>query len=230
MTKISELPTDPQDAFEVLLLELQVALPTFPSSGGLEPVLKATLVASIRRMKKLSQRLENGDDYLELLDGCLKHIKGNTPRNTIRTLNSLEDAFNANALEDHLQDGEQEELLNTLDWQEDDRASVLRSLGEARNFVSYAASFDDNQKRRVLHWLGKAENEVFKPRGKWDRFRAAVSEIADTVNYVGVKAEPLAELIQTARTTTQRNITEVRQIAADEKPKQLEPPTPSDED
>ena len=46
----------------------------------------------------------------------------------------------------------------------------------------------------------------------------------DMVREVGEKAEPIGKLIQTARTTPKRNITETRQISAEEKPKQIAPP------
>lgn len=224
MTKVSELPTNPQDAFERLLNELHEAFEKFPKSGTLQPLFKASVVSTARKMLKLSHRLENGDDYQELLENCIQAFKGNSPRVSSTIIATLEDAFLSNALDDHLVNEEDERQLNTLDWRSDDKAAVLQALGEARNIVNYGAIFDNDHKRRVLYWLAKAENEVFQEEGKWDRFRAAVSELSDTVKEVGEKAEPFAKLIQMARTSTKRNITEVRQIEAEEAPKQIAPP------
>lgn len=234
MLKVSDLPTNPDDAFQVLLNEIQVLAESFPNSA-LNAKIKADAVATLRMLIAVKSRVSNPQDYGDLLDSIMGTLAGGSPRQSIPLLGSLESLFVANSLENHLVDAKQEDLLNTINWEENDRGDVLKALGEARKFVSYSPCFDDAHKSRVLFWISRAENEVFKPQGKWDRFRGAMSEVADMAKEFGEKAQPLADLIKTARTTTKKNITEVRQIEADAKPKQIEGPQkqisrPSDEE
>lgn len=228
MIKISELPTNPIDAFQVMLDALNQAAASFPEGGALNIDLKAQSTSGARILEALHTRLPNFSDYGNLFTQLLSNISGNSPSQAKKTLASIEQVFLANSFEAHFIDQEQEELLNTLDWAAEDRQAVLGALSEARRFVSFASSLDDRQKGRANYWISKAENEVFATKGKWAQIRSAMSEVGDIANELGEKARPLAKLVEIVRTTTKKNITEVRQIAAEEPPKQIAAPSTDD--
>lgn len=225
MIKLSELPREPHEAFQTVLVRAQEISLNFPKAN-LNPKLQVEAVASIRMLQSISRRLSNSEDYREPLERALAAVNHPNPSGTSAALAMVGQLYIANTLDNHFADPEDEHQFNTLSWQGDDRTAVLDSLEESRRFTKNCEAFDAHQKRRILYWIHKAETEVFKEEGRLTSILSAVSQIADTVSEVGEKAKPLADLVKTVRTKTTKNVTEIRQIAGPEGPKKL--PAPSD--
>lgn len=227
MIKISDLPRDPDEAFQYVLPKVQEMALGFPKSN-LKAQVRTEAIAYIRMLQNISRRLTNTEDYKEPLARALAATKSPNPISTSNILASVEELYLANTLDEHFIDPEDEYHFNALDWQPDDREAVLERLNEARQFTRSCESFCAQQKRKILYWLHKAETEVFKEQGKLASILSAVSQIADTASYVGEKAKPLAELVETVRTRTKKNVVEVRQISGPDNQKKLPPPADLD--
>lgn len=223
MIKISDLPREPHEAFLAVLSSLQELAPSF-TQASMTPQIRVQAVAYLRTLQGVSKRLTNPDDYQEPLQRALTTIVQANPSGVPKILSSIHELYIANTLDDHFVDPEEENEFNTLDWQENDRQAVVKCLDEARQFTRFSEQFSDPQKRKILYWLSKAENEVIKTKGILASILSATDQIMDTVNKAGVKAKPLGDLIEQVRTTTVKNITEVRQISAPEEQKKLPPP------
>ena len=195
----------------------------FPKSN-LKAQVRTEAIAYIRMLQNISRRLTNTEDYKEPLARALAATKSPNPISTSNILASVEELYLANTLDEHFIDPEDEcttsmRSIGSLMTGE----AVLERLNEARQFTRSCESFCAQQKRKILYWLHKAETEVFKEQGKLASILSAVSQIADTASYVGEKAKPLAELVETVRTRTKKNVVEVRQISGPDNQKKTPP-------
>lgn len=224
MIKPSELPREPNDAFQYVLSSTQKMSHSFPN-GSLNSNIKTNATANVRMLQHISKRLENPEDYHQPLIGVLEGINSAKASVTQKRLDEIEGLFLANTLHDHFIDEEEEREFNTLAWQAGDKHTVLDALSMARKLIVHSEDFDGDHKRRLIYWVGKAENEVFKEKGKLGTVLSAASQIADIACEFGEKGKPLAKLIETVRTTTKKNVTEVRQIPKAQEPKKLAAPS-----
>ncbi|KHQ51093.1 hypothetical protein [Mameliella alba] len=229
MTNIRDLPKDPHDAFQQVLENLLSIARATPKNNAINAIQKTACIADVRILQTTSRRLMNSGDYSEPLENVLQCLNGSNYNSLVNLLSIVEKLFLANSLDDHFIDADDDEHFNGVDWVEEDRRSVLGNLQEARQMVSFGASFEDDHKRRVLYWITKAESEVLKPKGRFATILASVSEIGDAAKKLGKDGEPLAALVQKVRTKTVRNVVEHRQLEAPSKPKQLEAPKPSED-
>lgn len=223
MIKRAELPRDPEEAFQTVLSELKAIAESFPQKN-LSARMKTDALSYIRMLQIIARRLDNPEDYREPLERAVGAINNSNPSGTLKVLENVEDLFFANTLDKHFIDEDEEYQFNTVAWEEGDRATVIDALSEARRITTSCDDFDDDQKRRVMYWISKAETEVFKTEGKLASILSAVIQIADTAEYVGEKAKPLAKLIAKVKTTTKKNVVEVRQISGPDNRKMLAPP------
>lgn len=227
MSFLDDLPKDPTSAFQKILSEAQTEAEGYASSN-LNSQQKTSSKVKVRMLQSISKRLENHDDYTDPLERAVGAIMNSKPPHLAQALEEISRLFIANSLQDHFLDEESEEQMNTMDWQRSDRDAVLVVLSKIRRIATGSIEFDDNHKRRLIHWVSKAENEVLKEKGKLATILGAVSEIGETIGDLGKKAEPIADLIQKIRTTTRRNVTEQRQLDAPHEPKKLSPPADDD--
>ncbi|WPZ30780.1 hypothetical protein T8A63_07395 [Sulfitobacter sp. OXR-159] len=223
MSFFDRLPKDADSAFQFTLIELQNAADAYPN-GALNAETKTQAVIYIRALQAISRRLPQSEDYEELLEQIHRQAISNGAATVKKSLDLLQQLYLSNSLDNHFIDEEEEALFNEVKWSGDDRALVLDHLSNARRAVTDSSGFDDHHKRRVLYWLARAENEALKEKGRFATFVAATSEVLSLAEEAGEKGKPLANLVQMVRTATRRNVT-VNQIEADEKPKQIAPPT-----
>ena len=217
------LPRDPEEAFQTVLPELKAMAESFPSKN-LNARMKTDALTYVRMLQVISRRLDNPEDYREPLERAAGAINNSNPSGTLKILENVEALFLANTLDKHFIDEDEEYQFNTVAWEESDRATVMDALNEARRITTSCDDFDDNQKRRVMYWISKAEAEVFKAEGKLASILSAVNQIADTAEHIGEKAMPLAKVIAKVKTTTKKNVVEVRQITGPDDRKMLAPP------
>ena len=229
MTDLDELPRDPHNAFKVILESSMQSAAKFPANGNLDTTRRVHAISGFKRLEVISRRFEDHDSYKRLLAECRTLIEGSQPAMALAKLRAIEDLFLASVFDDHFVDQDDEENFNTMAWRGDDRASVLKSLSDLRNLITGSDDFDDKHKQRLLYWVAKAENETLKEKGIFATIIAAADEIIDLAGRAGTKGAPVVKLIQGVRTTTKKNVT-VLQIEAQEKPKQIAPPSDEDKD
>lgn len=223
MVKLSELPREPQEAFQTVLSHVLGISSTFPQAN-LNPQIRTKAIAYIRTLLYISTRLANSQDYREPLTRALAAINQSNASGTFKILSTVEELFIANTLDDHFLNPDDEHQFNSLDWQKDDREAVIQSLDKARQFTRLSDDFSNPQKQKILYWISKAENEVIKDQGKLASILSAVDQIMDSVRRNGEKAKPLGDLVEQVRTKTVKNVVEVRQISAPDEQKKLPPP------
>jgi hypothetical protein len=220
---IEDIPTDPDAAFRIILTKLLILSEPFSSGKALSANAKTSTVTMIRMLEKISPRLTNGNDYLDPLHdaySCANSVDGSSIKKQVKAIENL---FIANTFDSHFLDQKDEDNFNNLDWNEDERSSVLSALSQVRLLVQSSPKLDDTHKKRILHWVARAENETLSVHGKLVTIIGAVDQVMDCVKRSGEKIQPLAKIIETIRTSTRRNVG-VPALAGPEK--QMKLPSP----
>jgi hypothetical protein len=220
---IEDIPRDPDAAFRIILTNLLTLSEPFPSGKTLSPNTKTSAVSMIRMLEQISPRLKNGNDYLDQLHHAYSSANSADGSSIKIQAKAIETLFIANSFDSHFVDQKDEDNFNNLDWNEDDRSSVLDALSQVRSLVQSSPKFDDKNKQRIIHWVAKAENETYSAHGKLVTIIGAVDQVMDCVERSGEKLQSLAKFIETIRTSTRRNVG-VPALEGPEKQKKLPPP------
>lgn len=232
MLDIKKLPKVPEDALEVLLVVLLANISS--SSKAFDDIRKANpdyynkVYVEWVACKNTAQRLRDSELRSFAVEN-LNSAMSLSPTLMHRRASSVLDALHASKLDQHFISEADEAEFEKADVPENERAEIRAVLEEARKLTEKASYLDNRQKRRVLHKISKAENELFSSKVGFSPFMAAAYEVSDFVRKFGNDAKPLAEAIQIAATKTERHLEGYTALEAPEKPKQIEGPNANSE-
>jgi hypothetical protein len=220
---IEDIPRDPEAAFRIILTKLLTLSEPLPSGKPLSPNIKTSAVSMIRMLETISPRLTNGNDYLDSLHHA--HSSANNSDGSLIKIQvkEIEKLFIANTFDSHFVDQKDEDNFNNLDWNKDDRSSVLGALSQVRSLVQSSPNINDEHRQRIIYWVAKAENETYSAHGKIVTILGAVDQVMDCVGRSGEKLQSFVKIIETIRTSTRRNVS-VPALEGPEKQKKLPPP------
>ena len=232
MIELSELPKDPLRALTVILQQMQqrtngaATIESVRKRGN--PIYTDLMVFSVSGIKAaqyipdipiqsqvislLTLRDEiTLDQYGEKLERCTALIM-------------------AIQLDEHFISNEDAKLFDEAELTIEEKSEIRSLMAEARRLTELAKSLSPTQKRKVLHWISKVEDELVREKTRFQTFVAAASIVFDLVKKAGNDVKPIAEAISEARTITERKVEGYRQIVDEEKPKQIEDKSPNSAD
>lgn len=225
MIDIKSLPKDPVSAFKHLLSAIRQMLPSSGQSiHGLSQSnqsLYDKITILLKYARSMVRRI--GDDELtELAERNLKLTKSDTCSKARTRIETVLLAINTIEMDDHFLDAEAVKLYDIATVSSDEREAIREHLNIARDRASKAEFLDDGVRRSFLHKVSLAENELYKAKVGFQAFLAAGFEASRLIRRFGEDAQPIADAIEKARTTTERNVEGYKQIGQEEAPRQIE--------
>ena len=133
-------------------------------------------------------------------------------------------------LDEHFISNEDAKLFDEAELTIEEKSEIRSLMAEARRLTELAKSLSPTQKRKLLHWISKVEDDLVREKTRFQTFVAAASIVFDLVKKAGNDVKPIAEAISEARTITERKVEGYRQIVDEEKPKQIEDKSPNSPD
>ena len=227
MIKVTDLPREPNAALISIIESINVVVGTSNSiilhlRQAKHPLFlefKTAMIVAVQAAKRISdpQLREIALEYLE-------YGEAETLGNVSARLETLHGTFVSMDMDNHFLDANDVSDFDCANVDQDQREIIRAALSEARVQATGSNVLQGRQKRRICHYIAKAENELLKDKVGLQAFLAAAYEMSDLTNKFGNDVKPIAEAIEIARTTTQRNVEGYKQIEADEPPKRIEGP------
>jgi len=225
--KFDELPKKPEDALYELLPRLIRLLSSAQKQAPLTQAFNGPMYDNIHlhfmACSSVSKRVRDSK-FVEFADKSFENGLDKSPSNLAASVNNVLQALNIVRMDDHFISQDDEDCFERSTVPTEERAEIRAMLENARLLTERALYLDDKQKRRVLHKIAKAENELFKESVGFSQFMAAAYEVSDFVRKFGSDAKPLAETIQTATTKTERHLQGYDALESPAQPRQIEGP------
>lgn len=131
------------------------------------------------------------------------------------------DAVIAYQLDDHFENQEDIQLFEHAVLDGNDKDKIRKLMVEARRATDKAETLREKQRRRVLYYISKIENELHKDTSNLAVFTSGWAEVNEMIAATGEALKPVAEALKTARTITQEKVEGHKQIEKEEEPKQI---------
>ncbi len=133
-------------------------------------------------------------------------------------------AILATEIDEHFINSDEIENFDRAELTDSEKNKIRMLMSEARRLVDLSNSLRDQQKRRVIYFISRIENELHKTKSTFHTFLAAAYEISGLVRQFGEDVQPIADAIEKAKTITEKKVEGYKQISQDERPKQLPKP------
>ena len=227
MINPQDLPRDPIEALRAIL-----AVMIAKTSGGAtikklkatgHPLYTKLLIASLSAAKAASHIPDQS-----IRSQVIKLLALQEELTTDEYRNNIEDCLKlciAMQFDDHFIDSEEAALFDEAELTDDEKNEIRNLMATARKLTQEADYLQNWQKRNIQFLIAKIENELVRDKTRYQAFLAAAAQMSGLVRTVGEDAQPLANAISEAKTITQRKVEGYKQIAAEEKPKQIEDKT-----
>ena len=125
---------------------------------------------------------------------------------------------------------EAEALLPVFVLDETDKERMLKLASDIRKIVTASTSFDEPHKVRLLNRITAMENEVHKPKGRFDVFLGGLSDFGETAGKFGNDIKPLTDRVREMVGIARKNTKEYDKLAPPEEQLELPHPDEFDED
>ncbi|WP_306005115.1 hypothetical protein [Aquicoccus porphyridii] len=224
MINLSELPKDPLKALIVIIAKLRGIAQGNISVGQLKTNghdfytnLMIYSVSGIRAAQCIEDEPIRSEvtKLLSLRDDEKLDLYGKKLEKCVALLVAMQ-------FEEHFISAEDRNLFDEAELSTDEKTEIQSLMAKARRATEIAQCFPPTQKRKVLYWISRVEDELLRDKSRFQTFVAAASELSDLVRKFGKDAKPVAEAIAEARTITERRVEGYKQIEAEDKPKQIE--------
>ena len=228
MFELSEIPKNPSDALKAIIAKLVATNGGNATIGDLKNKghpLYSDLVIGTTAAMRTAERMSNRQ-VAETIVANLTLRDGDSiaqAKERFRTALELAVALDFDA---HFIDGNSIQEFDQANVPAAERDEIRSFLERAKTLAASADFLKDKEAvlRSFIHKVNLAENELFKETVGIQAFFAAAYQASRLVKTFGEDAQPLADAIETARTKTERHVEGYKQIAAEEKPKQLPKP------
>ncbi|MEM5476702.1 hypothetical protein [Pacificibacter sp. AS14] len=225
MIDFDSLSKDPSEAILTLSSQILGIVPieraSFDDFRKAEPKAAMNVVLLFKAIFQISPRILDSSIQGFLLVFA-QISEGDSLREVREKASAIGDAIVSMKVEDHFLSAKDVEEFEVAEVPQDERENIRAALQNARDLASKASFMSDPLKRSFLVKISKAENELFKEKVGLQAFWAAAYDGTRLLRRFGEDAQPLADAIEKARTSTERYTTGYDQIGMDEPPKQIE--------
>jgi hypothetical protein len=230
MIDLSKLPRDPIEALIEILQSMISSYGAISESvetlRGVRHPLYLDLVINITIAKKCAIRLPD-EALRQLTIDYLTYSDSERMVTISKRSAKILEAIIALKIDDHfLPDGDHESF-ESAELSIDEKSEIRELMSKARKLTLESQALADGQKRRVCFRIAQVENELYKEHSAFGVFMAAAYEVSNLVRQIGGDVQPIAEAIEKARTVTEKKVSGYQQIEAEQVPKRLPKPKPS---
>lgn len=222
--KITDLPKDPIETLKAAAIEAtrfsrgqsitleQLLQKNHPSANWL------TICNTI--IRKSSRRILDSE-LRDLVDRILDGDKSRGLSAWSNDYDLILQAVIAYQLDEHFENQEDIVLFEHATLDVSDKDKIRELMVEARRATDRAENLREKQRRKVLYYISKIENELHKDTSNFAVFTSGWAEINEMVAATGEALKPVAEALRISRTIAQVRVEGHRQIEKEEEPKQI---------
>ncbi len=228
--KLEEISRNPIEALEAILLELESVANSW--SGDLEDLSKRSkdrysqIQFCLAAAKRAASYLTDEGLKNTILSN-LEFSENPQVPSIARSARICQEGIYIEKLDKHFEDADESDEFNISVLTQDEKAEIRELFASARKMTMEAKEIPDQRKRRIIHFIHKAENELAKDKSTFSYFMAAAYEVSDLTRKFGNDVQPIAEAVEKARTITEKKVTgSAPAIESEKKPKAL--PSPKD--